>query len=297
VLEDLEKLVPTSLLVNHNLVEKFVLANRPQAALDTYNRHQFAARSLRHSIGTYRHYYHSHALHMLGAYERELQQIRLAQEYAPGVLRFVEAEARALVALGRLGEAHSVIDRSQTMAPVAGWSYTPGEVMEHTVRELRAHGFREESLKLAARAVDWYRSRPAETSQQPGHRDGLARVLYLAERWSEAAALFSALAIERPDEPRYRASLGQIAARTGDVRRARELSVELTRGVGRRANARASYGRACIAALLGERQRAVDLLREALTQGLPFGLEIHNNPDLESLRTYQPFVELVRPVG
>ena len=122
-------------------------------------------------------------------------------------------------------------------------------------------------------------------------------MLYLTERWSEAAALFSELAIERPDEPRYRASLGQIAARTGDVRRARELSEELSRGVGPRAIARASYGRACIAALLGERQRAVDLLREALTQGLPFGLEIHNNPDLEALRAYQPFVELVRPVG
>jgi tetratricopeptide (TPR) repeat protein len=296
VLEDLEELVPTSLLVNYNLVEKFVLANRPQAAVDTYNRQRFGERSLRHSIGSYRHDYLSRALHMIGAYDRELAQVRLAQQYAPGVLRFEEAEARALVALGRLGDANGTIDRSQAMAPVAGWSNTPGEVMEHTVRELRTHGFRREALKLATRAVEWYQARPGEAREGRGYRAGLARVLYLAERWHEADAIFGELVKAFPDDPVYLASRGQIAARVGDVRRARGVSAELEAFNGR-ASPRAWYGRACIAALLGDQQRAVDLLREAITQGFPYGLEIHNNPDLESLRNYRPFVELVRPTG
>jgi hypothetical protein len=49
--------------------------------------------------------------------------------------------------------------------------------------------------------------------------------------------------------------------------------------------------------LLGEEQRAVDLLCDAITEGFPVNLNIHNNPDFESLRGYGPFVELTRPSG
>jgi hypothetical protein len=51
------------------------------------------------------------------------------------------------------------------------------------------------------------------------------------------------------------------------------------------------------AALLLERLRSVDLLREALAQGLPYGTDIHSEPDFEALRDYEPFVELLRPAG
>ena len=104
VLEDLERLVPTSLVVNYNLVLKSVSANRPRAALDAYGRSRFSERTLRHSIGTFRHHLAQDALHLLGEYEGELRQTELAQRYAPGVLRFLQTEARALVALGRVAD-------------------------------------------------------------------------------------------------------------------------------------------------------------------------------------------------
>jgi hypothetical protein len=53
--------------------------------------------------------------------------------------------------------------------------------------------------------------------------------------------------------------------------------------------------RAGIAALLGETERAVELLREAFALGFPHGLHVHNSPDLQRLQAYEPYRELVRP--
>ena len=100
-----------------------------------------------------------------------------------------------------------------------------------------------------------------------------------------------------PGDVGYVGYLGCIAARTNDAARARSISAELERVRGRYFGAVASYGRARIAALLGDRQRAVDLLRDAITQGLPYGVDLHNDPDFEQLWDYQPYVELVRPSG
>ena len=60
---------------------------------------------------------------------------------------------------------------------------------------------------------------------------------------------------------------------------------------------RNTYNRGCIAALLGENERAVDLLREAHGQGQGFDEEWHRNIDLESLRGYKAFDEFMRPKG
>lgn len=295
VLDDLERLAPESLLVNFNIVQHSLVLNRPWAAIDAFARRPSSERSLRHSIGGYRLNLLATALHMIGAYERELEEVRLAQEYAPGVLSFLLAEARALTALGRVSDATRVIDRSLSVAPTAGWQITPGRVMEQAARELRAHGHREDSQHLAERGVDWYHTRPADAAARREHREGLAFALYLAERWEEARPLFSTLAAEDPGEVAYMAYLGQIAARMGDTASARAISNKLERITGGRAGAEATYGRTRIAALLGERQRAVELLRDALTQGFPQGLHIHNSPDFETLRDYEPFLELVRP--
>ena len=39
----------------------------------------------------------------------------------------------------------------------------------------------------------------------------------------------------------------------------------------------------------------MDLLREAFSQGYPFSLELHREIDLEPLRGYPPYEELVKP--
>jgi len=55
-----------------------------------------------------------------------------------------------------------------------------------------------------------------------------------------------------------------------------------------------TYWRACIAALLGESRQAVALLNEAFAQGQEFGVYIHSDMNLEPLRNYKPFQELLR---
>jgi tetratricopeptide (TPR) repeat protein len=297
LLYDLETLVPSSLFVNSNLVSLSVLENRPHAAVVAYDRRHFVGRTLRHSIDSLRQDFLMEALHMLGDYDRELEQAKLAQQYAPGDLRQLEAEARALVAIGRVADVTNVINRCLSMTPLAGPPHTPGEVMEGVAREFRAHGYQDESIELARRAVEWYRSRPADIAASETNRAGLARAVYLTERWEEADALFSALSVETRDDVGYLGYLGAIAARTNDAPRARGIAARLARVTGRVTVSRANYERVRIAALLQERQLAVDLLRDALTLGLGYTGSIHSDLDLESLRDYPPFVELVRPRG
>jgi hypothetical protein len=60
-----------------------------------------------------------------------------------------------------------------------------------------------------------------------------------------------------------------------------------SRGIGR--------WRARIAAQLGDRDRAVDLLREAYSRGASYGLWLHNDPLLDDLRGYPPFERFIAP--
>jgi hypothetical protein len=53
-----------------------------------------------------------------------------------------------------------------------------------------------------------------------------------------------------------------------------------------------TYGRARIAAALGERDRAVDLLREAFAEGQALAWGTHGDYVFERLRGYAPFEQL-----
>lgn len=296
LIEDLEDQMPKSMGVNHNIVELSLQLNRPRAAVDTYDRLPSSPRSLRNGVGTGRFRPFTSALHMLGDYERELSEARRAQHYAPGVLAFATTEVRALAALGRPDDVRQAIDTSLSMNPTSG---TAGGTMEEAVVELRAHGHRQASMAMAGRAVEWYRSHLGRPDNE-GHRAGLARSLYLSERWAEAAEVLSSLAAESPGDVEHTGMLGVIAAHRGDAPRAQALSDQLARvGMGnwRTGAASALIWRACIAAVLGERHRAVDLLREGVARGAHYGPYLHSSPEFESLADYPPYVELLRPKG
>jgi predicted Zn-dependent protease len=181
------------------------------------------------------------------------------------------------------------------MAPHAGSS--PGDVMVDAARELRAHGHRPSSIEMAGRAAEWYRSRPAEVVQAIEYRLGLARALYLAERWDEARATFAVLARDVPDTIEFAGRLGVIAARQGDEVTARAMLADLRQRRSEGDSGEPSYAAAGIAALLDERNEAVALLREAFARGLAHGFRVHTETALEPLLDYPPFVELVRPKG
>ena len=91
-----------------------------------------------------------------------------------------------------------------------------------------------------------------------------------------------------------------LAARLGYATRAGELSEQLRQltvtGSGS-VPENAALWRAQIAAVLGEQQRAVDLLREAFSRGMPYGPYLHRIAELQLLADFEPFVELMRPKG
>ncbi len=294
-LRALEPLAPRSLLVQFNLAQQFRETNRPRAAVEAHARLAFDERQLRHSIGTYRHVELCVALHMLGEYEQELQAARRAQEHQPDSLQFARAAVRALAALGRVDEAVREADGSRSM--MATSHHTPGDVMEEAALELRAHGHRSLSIEVARRAVEWHRARPADVVRTVAHRSALAQALYLAERWDEARELYAELARESPDEVWFASRAGAIAARQGDHATARTVLAELRQHRPSDAAGTPMLAAAGIAALLNERAEAVDCLREAFARGLHHGVHIHRNVDLEPLRDYPPFVDLVRPKG
>jgi hypothetical protein len=100
--------------------------------------------------------------------------------------------------------------------------------------------------------------------------------------------------------------LGVLAARRGDRRGAAEADAWLARqwSESPEGGARAviSYERASIAAVLGEKQQAIDLLRRAIGEGYAFisadyTFPFDVDPDLDSLRDDPAFRRLVEPKG
>ena len=55
--------------------------------------------------------------------------------------------------------------------------------------------------------------------------------------------------------------------------------------------------RAHLAALLGQPDEAMRLLRQAFSRGMPFNFWLHRQMDLESLRQRENYQELMRPKG
>ena len=88
-----------------------------------------------------------------------------------------------------------------------------------------------------------------------------------------------------------------MAARRGDHEEARRISDGLSDLADPYNHGRHTYWQACIAAQLGERERAMLLLRDAFSQGRRFDLWLHRDMDLEPLHDYPPFQEFLRPKG
>jgi predicted Zn-dependent protease len=291
MLRDLAVLMPHSLLVNYNLVEQLLRTNRPRDAVEAYDRLSVDVHTLRHSIGAWRVRLVTRALHQLGEHERELAESRDGQRQTPGKLFFVQAEVRALAALGRLDELERVADRSLTIRAATG-SGTSGDVLREAALELRAHGHPRASLVYAQRSVDWWRGH-----ERGGHaeRASLGRALYAAEHWSEAEREFAALSAQAPENPEYTFYRGLSAAGHGDMARARDAARILRQQAPDPDQpGYVTYLRAELAAALGERALAVDLLREALANGVPYGMHIHQSRAFNSLRSDAAFRQLVR---
>lgn len=289
---ELEPLAPASWIVNYGIQQEALVLNRPQLTVAAFSRlplEDQAWRSNGWRLGIL-----SRALHLLGDYERERIESRRARGYEPGNLHYLADEVRPLAALGDVAALVLAIDEALATPPTAG---RPIRVIERAVRELRVHGREADAQAIARRGLDWLRSRPARESTGEESRADLARMLYLGGRWDEAIEELRRLEQAQPASVEYVGLLGAIFAGRADRARALGYDERLRRIAATERHGRDAYWRACIAALLGEDDRAVGLLRDAFAAGHFRGLEIHQSHELQRLREFPPFIALVTPEG
>jgi tetratricopeptide (TPR) repeat protein len=224
---------------------------------------------------------------MLGEYEEALNIIHFSRQHFPDKSSNLRYEATLQAALGHIQEVDRVIDESFHLSGSA-----PGKVMLYAATALRAHGYKEVGHEVLRRALERFKSRISGD-----HRYSIAQVLYLDEQWAEAQQYFAQLYREYPDNQDYQGYTGLVAVRLGDREKANRILKELYSKEEPYLFGSHLYWCARIAAVLGEHRRAVNLLREAYGQGWGYGMYELLQMDFESLRNYEPYVELMRPKG
>lgn len=233
----------------------------------------------------------------LGDWSRSLAVARGGQRRFPESIKLHEMAASALARLGRVPE------MEQTIAELPAERNPLIEQARLAVKmwgELWAGGRGDAAQRFITRYAGLLDAVATDTARDTRYVRG--QVLWRAGRLAEARAVFTALAARDTGVIRLRdlAQIGITSARMGD----RERALQAVQGIAA-ANPRFQLGtpellQAEIAAALGERERAVELLRQGLTLGL--GLEwmggaLRGNPDLEPLFGYAPFEELLKPTG
>jgi tetratricopeptide (TPR) repeat protein len=173
--------------------------------------------------------------------------------------------------------------------------------LDYLGQDLRAHGYRQAAQAVFERGIRWTHAviKTRSPAEQRELRLGLAALLYDAERWDDAGQVLKALAGETPDDIGVRARLGAVAAHRGDRPEVARIDRWLAKRKDLYLHGEPTFERARLAAILGERDRALELYRQALDQAYAFnqgGYGIfHPDPDFESLRSYPLFQELTRP--
>ena len=235
------------------------------------------------------------AYHMLGNYKQELKIARRGRKAYPQLLHMSMLEARALAALGRVKDVQKLIEESKTLPPQT--EYLPGSMMLDIGIELRAHGHKEAAIQVLNQAVQWFESRPQAEKAIAANRLDLARTFYALDKWDEAETLFRGLHSEFPDSTYYYGFLGSIAARKGNREEALKISQGLKDNKTPYLFGDHTYRRARIAALLGDKEGAVNLLWEATKQGHDYTDLYFYMQDFESLQDFPPFQQLMKPKG
>lgn len=247
------------------------------------------------------------AQHMVGDHRAELESARLGRARHPTEPILVTAELRALVWLGRVKESVAfaeAVARAGTNGISAPWIYLV------LANELSKHGDSVSGVRAAERGITNYEKLAADARARPELAFIGAALFGRANRWEDAyrASAPSVQSISLPPG-RWRTGFqpvgglgllglhGVTAAKTG--RREEALRIASTlEGLDRPylfgSN---TFWRAVIFANLGERERAVQLLRQALAEGTQFNFLHFQNLALDPLKNYRPYQELIRPKG
>jgi tetratricopeptide (TPR) repeat protein len=265
-------------------------AGRWQEAVEILGRLDPESPMLRGRV--YFHQYVALAWHMLGDHHRELEAAERGRRQYPDRLMTRRAELRALAALGRVDEVRA---RVADLWTIRLDGEGPADVVLVTAQELRAHGYPEASVEVLESLLNWLGARPEIESRGSTNRWTRAQALVLLGRLDEAQRITDSLAAEYPAMVDFLGARGAIAARRGDRAVGERVDDSLAALHGPFLLGAPTAWRAGIAAALGDRQRAVQLLSEAISQGYANLYIDDANPMFESLRDDPQFQRLRRP--
>jgi tetratricopeptide (TPR) repeat protein len=236
-------------------------------------------------------------LHHGGDDAAAIQIAREVRRRYPAELTTLWSEIHPLAGLGRVNDVMANLDTMVALIPESQrWS----SILLRTVpQELRAHGHDSASRRAFRILLSEREKFPPATS--PGAMDSDRSFYYIAAEWERVSPLAIALAKQRPESLVDQAYLGLLAARRGDRAEAERISLRLNgmRQRFRPGPGNASYWRARIAAILGDKETAVRLLKEAFDRGFAYDYTpaLHFRVDFDSLRGYPPFEALMAPKG
>ncbi len=221
----------------------------------------------------------SHGLHLLGRGDDEAAATRELRRRHPDSRAGWVHQVRVFAAAGQVRAVDSLLTEAGALPPDTYWSQ--GAMMVTAGEELEAHGHQGAGRYLR-RGVDWLANQLARDPSHRAHRFWMGTAQYDLGAFEDAEPYFESLAADYPDELLFRGSLALIAARRGDTAAARQ-----------RLGLAPRYGRgeylsyqARLAAIGGDRERALGLWSEALGAGLNALAWIHAaaHRELEPLR-------------
>ena len=205
-------------------------------------------------------------------------------------------ELRALAALGRHDELARRMESALSL-PVTldtRQPFLPGDVLVQVAEELHARGDTALARSYYDRAEAWYRELPAEGLRDPATGRALARILSAQGRWFEALSTYQGLLYGDSANSEHWGGLAIAAFRLGDTITPVNVIERLRADRTPSRFGEPALWAARISAVLGRKEDAVALLREAIRQGLPGLYRLHHDPELESLRDYAPFSDLLK---
>jgi DNA-binding SARP family transcriptional activator len=288
---------PRSEVWQEQLARDALNFDRPHEAIEILERLHPERGALRGRASYYN--WLTNARHLLGEHEQELEVARRGRARFPGNLAPWRTELVALSALGRGREVNGRLNEIDALSsdPIR----RKATVMREISLDLAAHGDRDAASQALARTLAWHASQPDTEQATEYNRFERAQAYYAAGHEDSARAITEKLVSAHPQNEQYAGLLGVLAAQRGDRATAAAIAERLVGLERPYERGQATYWRACVAATLGRRDEAVELLRRALAEGYVFNslffFSAHVEPSFATLRGYAPFEALLRPKG
>jgi tetratricopeptide (TPR) repeat protein len=232
------------------------------------------------------------AYHMIGDHEQEIKAAIKAEKQYPNSWTPLRLKIKSLAAIGNLNGVNKVIDESDSKILSDYWN--PARLMGVAGIEFKAHGYDAEATEMFKQLLSWLTGRSKEISESSRMKNQLGWAYYLNGNLTEAESVFRDLHESDLENLSSLGSLGFVLAWKGDKEEALQLSGQLENWDRPYLFGDDFYWQAVIFAALGEKEKAVSLLRTAVSQGLYFP-DLYCNIALETLWDHPAFIELIKP--